>query len=54
MTRMLEQRQDKRVTTLRHFRASARARTTAEGWGMDARYVVREHDTTQTVLKWEI
>ncbi len=41
---------------IEHFMVSARARTTAEGWDwrMGARYVVREHDTTQTVLTKEI
>jgi hypothetical protein len=28
--------------------------TTVEGWGMGARYVVRRHATTQTVLNKEI
>jgi hypothetical protein len=41
-----------------HFMASARrTRVTVEGWGklgMGARYVVREHGTTQTVLTKEI
>ena len=39
---------------IEHFMASARTRTTAEGWGMGARYVVRRHATTQTVLNKEI
>jgi hypothetical protein len=39
---------------IEHFMASARARTTAEGWGMGARYVVRRHATTQTVFNKEI
>jgi hypothetical protein len=38
---------------IKHYTASARAKGTAEGWWVDAKYVVRGN-TTQTVLNKEI
>ena len=38
---------------LEHIMASARAKVTVEGWRVDARYIVRGHNITQTVLNKE-